>query len=168
MAVRLLGATAVYPVVIFDALRIKIRNEGLVKNRAVCVVLGINLKGIKEVLGLWVEQTEGAKFWMRVITDLRNRGVGDIPIAVVDGLKGFPKAILAIYPKTQVQTCIVHMVRHSLKFAPWKERKEVVADLKAIYRAETVEAAPGPPGRLRGPMGSKISHHRPVLSAQLG
>lgn len=132
---------AVYPVVIFDALRIKIRDEGLVKNKAVYVALGINLEGIKEVLGLWVEQTEGAKFWMRVMTDLKNRGIGDILIAVVDGLKGFPEAITSIYPEAQVQTCIVHMVRHSLKFVPWKERKEVAADLKAIYRAETVEAA---------------------------
>ena len=132
---------SVYPVMIFDALRIKIRDEGMVKNKAVYVALGINVEGIKEVLGLWVEQTEGAKFWMRVMTELKNRGVADILIAVVDGLKGFPEAITAIYPETQVQTCIVHMVRHSLKFVPWKERKEVATDLKAIYRAETLEAA---------------------------
>lgn len=131
----------VYPVVLFDALRIKIRDEGMVKNKAVYVALGINVEGIKEVLGLWVEQTEGAKFWMRVMTELKNRGVADILIAVVDGLKGFPEAITSIYPEAQVQTCIVHMVRHSLKFVPWKERKEVADDLKAIYRAETVEAA---------------------------
>jgi putative transposase len=128
-------------VVIFDALRIKIRDEGMVKNKAVYVALGINVEGIKEVLGLWVEQTEGAKFWMRVMTELKNRGVADILIAVVDGLKGFPEAITSIYPEAQVQTCIVHMVRHSLKFVPWKERKEVATDLKAIYRAETVDAA---------------------------
>jgi putative transposase len=131
----------VYPVVLFDALRIKIRDEGMVKNKAVYVALGINVEGIKEVLGLWVEQTEGAKFWMRVMTELKNRGVADILIAVVDGLKGFPEAITSIYPEAQIQTCIVHMVRHSLKFVPWKERKEVADDLKAIYRAETVEAA---------------------------
>jgi len=136
----------VYPVVIFDALRIKIRDEGMVKNKAVYVALGIKVEGIKvegikEVLGLCVEQTEGAKFWMRVMTELRNRGVADILTAVVDGLKGFPEAITSIYPGTQVQTCIVHMVRHSLKFVPWKERKEVADDLKAIYRAETEEAA---------------------------
>lgn len=132
---------SVYPVVIFDALRIKIRDKGMVKNKAVYVALGIKVEGIKEVLGLWVEQTEGAKFWMRVMTELRNRGVADILTAVVDGLKGFPEAITSIYPGTQVQTCIVHMVRHSLKFVPWKERKEVADDLKAIYRAETEEAA---------------------------
>jgi putative transposase len=131
----------VYPVVLFDALRIKIRDEGMVKNKAVYVALGINVEGIKEVLGLWVEQTEGAKFWMRVMTELKNRGVADILIAVVDGLKGFPEAITSIYPEAQIQTCIVHMVRHSLKFVSWKERKEVADDLKAIYRAETVEAA---------------------------
>jgi putative transposase len=131
----------VYPVVLFDALRIKIRDEGMVKNKAVYVALGINVEGIKEVLGLRVEQTEGAKFWMRVMTELKNRGVAGILIAAVDGLKGFPEAITSIYPEAQVQTCIVHMVRHSLKFVPWKERKEVADDLKAIYRAETVEAA---------------------------
>jgi len=126
-------------VVLFDALRIKIRDEGMVKNKAVYVALGINVEGIKEVLGLWVEQTEGAKFWMRVMTELKNWGVVDILIAVVDGLKGFQEAITSIYPEAQVQTCIVHMVRHSLKFVPWKERKEVADD--PIYRAETVEAA---------------------------
>jgi len=131
----------VYPLVIFDALRVKIRDEGVVKNKAVYLALGMNLDGIKEVLGLWIEQTEGAKFWLRVMTELKNRGVADILIAAVDGLKGFPEAITSVFPLAQVQTCIVHMVRHSLRFVPWKDRKEVAADLKAIYRAETVEAA---------------------------
>ncbi len=115
----------VHPVVIFDALRIKIRDEGMVKNKALYVTLGINVEGIKEVLGLWVEQTEGAKSWMRVMTARKNRGVTDILIAVVDGLKGFPEAITAIYPAAQVQTCMVHMVRHSLKFVPWDGAKPI-------------------------------------------
>lgn len=131
----------VYPLVIFDALRVKIRDEGVVKNKAVYLALGMNLDGIKEVLGLWIEQTEGAKFWLRVMTELKNRGVADILIAAVDGLKGFPEAITSVFPQAQVQTCIVHMVRHSLRFVPWKDRKEVAADLKAIYRAETVDVA---------------------------
>ena len=113
----------------------------MVKNKAVYLALGINLEGVKEVLGLWIEQTEGAKFWLKVMTELRNRGVNDVLITVVDGLKGFPEAITSVFPEAQVQTCIVHMVRHSLKFVPWKERKLVAADLKSIYRAETVEMA---------------------------
>jgi putative transposase len=132
---------AIYPLVIFDALRVKIRDEGVVRNKAVYLALGMNVDGVKQVLGLWIEQTEGAKFWLRVMTELKNRGVTDILIAVVDGLKGFPEAITSVFPQAQVQTCIVHMVRHSLRFVPWKDRKEVAADLKAIYRAETVEAA---------------------------
>ena len=131
----------VYPLVIFDALRVKIRDEGVVKNKAVYLALGMNVDGIKEVLGLWIEQTEGAKFWLRVMTELKNRGVADILIAAVDGLKGFPEAIHSVFPKAQIQTCIVHLVRHSLRFVPWKDRKEVAADLKAVYRAETVEVA---------------------------
>ena len=131
----------VYPLVIFDALRVKIRDEGVVKNKAVYLALGMNVDGIKEVLGLWIEQTEGAKFWLRVMTELKNRGVADILIAAVDGLKGFPEAISSVFPQAQIQTCIVHLVRHSLRFVPWKDRKEVAADLKAVYRAETVEVA---------------------------
>jgi putative transposase len=132
---------AVYPLVIFDALRVKIRDEGVVKNKAVYLALGMNMDGIKDVLGLWIEQTEGAKFWLRVMTELKNRGVADIFIAAVDGLKGFPQAITSVFPEAQVQTCIVHMVRHSLRFVPWKDRKQVATDLKAIYRAETAQAA---------------------------
>ena len=132
---------AVYPLVIFDAIRVKVRDEGVVKNKAVYLALGMNLDGIKEVLGLWIEQTEGAKFWLRVMTELKNRGVHDVLIAAVDGLKGFPEAIASVFPKAQVQTCIVHMVRHSLRFVPWKDRKQVAADLKAIYRAENEDMA---------------------------
>lgn len=132
---------AVYPVVFFDALRVKIRDEGLVRNKAVYLALGITCQGEKEVLGLWIEQTEGAKFWLKVMNELRTRGVGDVLIAVVDGLTGFPDAIATVFPQTAVQTCIVHLIRNSLAFVSWKDRKKVMPDLKAIYRAETAEAA---------------------------
>ena len=132
---------AVYPVVFFDALRVKIRDEGLVRNKAVYLALGITCQGEKEVLGLWIEQTEGAKFWLKVMNELRTRGVGDILIAVVDGLTGFPDAIAAVFPQTAVQTCIVHLIRNSLAFVSWKDRKRVMPDLKAIYRSETAETA---------------------------
>lgn len=131
----------VYPVIIFDALRVKIRDEGVVRNKAVYLALGFTIEGHKEVLGLWIEQTEGAKFWLRVMNELRNRGVNDVFIAVVDGLKGFPEAINAVFPEAAVQTCIVHMIRHSLAYVGWKVRKHVAADLKRIYRAESAEAA---------------------------
>lgn len=131
----------VYPVIFFDALRVKIRDEGLVKNKAVYVVLGINASGEKDVLGLWIEQTEGAKFWLKVMNDLRNRGVTDILIAVVDGLKGFPEAINSVFPKTMVQTCIVHLIRNSLSFVSWKDRKTIMPSIKAIYHAENADAA---------------------------
>ena len=131
----------IYPIIIFDALRVKIRDEGTVRNKAVYLALGFTLEGHKEVLGLWIEQTEGAKFWLRVMTEIKNRGVGDVFIAVVDGLKGFPEAINAVFPETSVQTCIVHMIRHSLNYVPWNDRKAVVADLKTIYRAESADAA---------------------------
>ena len=131
----------IYPIIIFDALRVKIRDEGTVRNKAVYLALGFTLEGHKEVLGLWIEQTEGAKFWLRVMTEIKNRGVGDVFIAVVDGLKGFPEAINAVFPETSVQTCIVHMIRHSLNYVPWNDRKAVVADLKTIYRAESADTA---------------------------
>jgi transposase-like protein len=132
---------AVYPVVFFDALRVKIRDEGLVKNKAVYVALGINPDGEKDVLGLWIEQTEGAKFWLKVVNELKTRGVNDILIAVVDGLKGFPEAIASVFPQTQVQTCIVHLIRNSLAFVSWKDRKAILPAIKAIYRAETADVA---------------------------
>ncbi|MBL6941824.1 MAG: IS256 family transposase [Rhodospirillales bacterium] len=131
----------VYPIIIFDALRVKIRDEGTVRNKAVYLALGFTMEGHKEVLGLWIEQTEGAKFWLRVMNEIRNRGVNDVFIAVVDGLKGFPEAINAVFPETSVQTCIVHMIRHSLNYVPWNDRKKVAADLKEIYRAENADAA---------------------------
>src|ERR1700746_2084399 len=131
----------VYPVVFFDALRVKIRDEGLVKNKAVYVALAFNPDGEKEVLGLWIEQSEGAKFWLKVINELKARGVNDILIAVVDGLKGFPEAITSVYPQTIVQTCIVHLIRNSLAFVSWKDRKATLPALKAIYRAESADIA---------------------------
>ena len=132
---------ACYPIVFFDALRVKIRDEGLVRNKAVYVALALDAEGHKHVLGLWIEQTEGAKFWLKVMNDLKTRGVGDILIAVVDGLKGFPDAIGAAFPDTTVQTCIIHLIRNSLAFVSWKDRKQIMPDLKAIYRAESADAA---------------------------
>ena len=131
---------AVYPLVFFDALRVKIRDEGTVRNKAVHIALGVRADGAKEVLGLWLEQNEGAKFWLRVINELRNRGVEDVLLAVVDGLKGFPEAITAVFPDAMVQTCIVHLLRHSLDFVSWKDRRFVAAALKEIYRAMDADA----------------------------
>ena len=131
----------VYPLIFFDALRVKIRDEGLVRNKAVHIALGVRADGSKEILGLWLEQNEGAKFWLRIMNELKNRGVGDVLIAVVDGLKGFPEAITAVFPQATVQTCIVHLLRHSLDFVSWKDRKSVAAALKDIYRAMDADAA---------------------------
>jgi putative transposase len=130
-----------YPVIFFDALRVKIRDEGTVRSKAIYLALALTPEGTKEVLGLWIEQTEGAKFWLRVMTELKSRGVADVLLAVVDGLKGFPEAITAVFPQTTVQTCIVHLLRYSLDFVTWQDRKRVAGALKAIYRAPTAEAA---------------------------
>jgi putative transposase len=130
-----------YGIVFLDALYVKMRHEGRVENRAVYVALGINLEGKKDVLGLWTSAAEGAKFWLNVLTELRNRGVRDIYLVCVDGLKGFPQAIESIYPKAQVQLCIVHMVRASLNYVTWQDRKKVVADLKPVYKAVTADEA---------------------------
>jgi putative transposase len=132
---------AVYAIVYLDALHVKIRDAGHVQNRAMYVAMGVKFDGEKEVLGLWAGQAEGAKFWLQVVTELKNRGVQDILIACVDGLKGLPEAIEAVFPKAQVQLCIVHLVRNCLNYVSWKERKEVAADLKPIYRAATSEEA---------------------------
>ena len=129
-----------YPLVFLDAIRVKIRDEGFVRNKAVHIALGVQPDGTREVLGLWIEQTEGAKFWLRVMNELKARGVEDILMAVTDGLKGFPEAIEATFPQTVVQTCIVHLVRHSLDFISWKDRKAVVPALRAIYRAQDADA----------------------------
>lgn len=130
----------IYPIVYLDCIHVKVR-EGAVRVKAVYLAIGITMTGDKEVLGLWLAQTEGAKFWLQVVTELRNRGVQDIFIACVDGLKGFPDAIEAVFPKAVVQLCIVHMVRHSLNYVSWKRRKEVAADLRRIYTAATAEEA---------------------------
>lgn len=130
-----------YPVVFFDALRVKIRTDGLVVNKAVYLALGIDANGERDVLGLWIEQTEGSKFWLKVFNELKNRGCQDILIAVVDGLKGLPEAINVVFPKTTVQTCIVHLMRNSLDYAGWKDRKLVAAALKPIYAAANEQQA---------------------------
>jgi putative transposase len=130
-----------YPIVYFDALYVKMRDGGQVQNRAVYVALGVNMDGAKEVLGLWTSGNEGAKFWLQVLTDLKSRGVRDVFIACVDGLKGFPEAIETVFPQAQVQLCIVHLVRASLNYVNWKERKRVAADLRNVYRAATAEQA---------------------------
>jgi len=132
---------SLYAIVFFDALRVKMRDEGAVRNKAVYLAIGVTPDGRKDVLGIWIEQTEGAKFWMRVMTELKNRGVNDILIAVVDGLKGFPDAINAVFPQTQIQTCIVHLLRNSMEYAGWKDRKPVATGLKDVYRAPDAQAA---------------------------
>jgi putative transposase len=132
-----------YPILYLDALYVNIKVAGRVSKRAVYVVLGITQAGDKELLGLWFgeAESEGAKFWLKVLTDLKNRGVQDILIACCDGLKGFPQAIEAVYPQTQVQLCIVHLIRNSLRHVPWQEAKAVAADLKPIYQAGSLEEA---------------------------
>ena len=130
-----------YPIVFFDALRVRIRSDGTVKNQAVYLALGVAPDGTRDVLGLWIEQTEGAKFWLKVMNELRNRGVEDILIAVVDGLKGFPEAITGVFPQTTVQTCIVHLTRFSLAYCGWQDRKAVANALKNIYRAASAAEA---------------------------
>lgn len=132
---------AIYPIVYLDCLMVKIRDGGHIQNKAIYLAIGINREGLKEALGIWVAQTEGAKFWLSVMTELKNRGVQDIFIACVDGLKGFPEAIEAVFAKTQVQLCIVHLVRNSLNYVGYKERKAVAADLRKIYTATTRQAA---------------------------
>lgn len=131
----------VYPIVYLDCIVLKIRQDKLVINKAIYLALGVNLEGHKELLGMWLSENEGAKFWLNVLTELQNRGVKDILIACVDGLKGFPDAITTVFPEAQIQLCIVHMVRNSMKFVPWKDYKPVTADLKQIYQSATEEEA---------------------------
>jgi transposase-like protein len=131
----------VYPIVYLDCLVVKIRQDRRVINKSVYLALGVNMEGHKELLGMWLSENEGAKFWLNVLTELQNRGVKDILIACVDGLKGFPDAINTVFPETQIQLCIVHMVRNSIKYVPWKDYKPVTADLKRIYQAVTEEEA---------------------------
>jgi putative transposase len=152
-----------YPVVILDALRVKIRDEGAVRSKAVSVALGVRATEEKEILGLWIEQAEGAAFWHRVLTELTNRGVGDILIALVDGLSGFPEAIAAVFPQTEVHQCIVHLVRRSLMYVGWKDRRSVAAELKPIYRAPTLAVAEQALAAfVRGPWAAKYPSIPPI------
>jgi transposase-like protein len=130
-----------YPVIFFDALRVKIREDNVVRNKAVYLALGVRPDGTRDILGLWIENTEGAKFWMKVFNDLKTRGVNDILIAVTDGLSGMPAALEAVFPRTTLQTCIVHLIRNSLDYASWKDRKPLAAALRPIYAAASAEAA---------------------------
>ncbi|VUT03427.1 IS256 family transposase [Klebsiella spallanzanii] len=132
---------ALYPIVYMDCIVVKVRQNGSVVNKAVFLALGINTEGQKELLGMWLAENEGAKFWLSVLTELKNRGLQDILIACVDGLKGFPDAINSVYPQTHIQLCIIHMVRNSLKYVSWKDYKAVTSGLKAVYQAPTEEAA---------------------------
>ena len=146
-----------YPVVFFDALRVKIRDEATVRSKAIYLALAVLADGTRDILGLWIEQTEGAKFWMKVFTDLKTRGCQDILIAVTDGLKGMSEALAAVYPATTLQTCIVHLLRHSLDFANWKERKPLAAALRPIYTAASAEAASAALDAFaHGPWGTKF------------
>lgn len=131
----------VWPILYLDALVVKIREQGVVQNRHVYLALGIGLEGRKEVLGMWLETNEGAKFWLTVVTELKNRGIEDVLIVCCDGLKGFPEAIEAVFPRSTVQTCIVHLIRSSTRFVAWKDRRRLIHGLKEVYRAETEEAA---------------------------
>lgn len=146
-----------YPVVFFDALRVKIREDAVVRNKAIYLALGILPDGTRDILGLWIEGTEGAKFWMKVFNDLKTRGVGDILIAVTDGLKGMAEALGAVFPATTLQTCIVHLIRNSLDYASWKDRKALAAAIKPIYTATSAEAAQAELDAFeRGPWGQKF------------
>ena len=146
-----------YPVVFFDALRVKIKEDAVVRNKAIYLALGVLRDGSRDILGLWIEGTEGAKFWMRVFNELKTRGVGDILIAVTDGLKGMPEALGAVFPATTLQTCIVHLIRGSLDYASWKERKLLAAAIRPIYTAASAEAAEAELDAFeRGPWGQKF------------
>ena len=151
-----------YPVVFFDALRVKIREDAVVRNKAVYLALGVLPDGTRDILGLWIENTEGAKFWMKVFNDLKTRGVNDILIAVTDGLKGMPEALGAVFPATTLQTCIVHLIRNSLDYASWKDRKPLAAAIRPIYTAPSAEAAQAELDAFaEGPWGQKF----PTVSA---
>jgi putative transposase len=146
-----------YPVVFFDALRVKIKEDAVVRNKAIYLALGVLPDGSRDILGLWIEGTEGAKFWMKVFNDLKTRGVGDILIAVTDGLKGMPEALSAVFPATTLQTCIVHLIRNSLDYATWKDRKTLAAAIRPIYTAATAEAAEAELDAFeQGPWGQKF------------
>ena len=146
-----------YPVIFFDALRVKIREDNVVRNKAVYLALGVRPDGTRDILGLWIENTEGAKFWMKVFNDLKTRGVADILIAVTDGLKGMAEALAVVYPATTLQTCIVHLIRNSLDYASWKERKALAAAIRPIYTAASAESAEAELAAFEvGPWGQKF------------
>jgi transposase-like protein len=148
---------AMYPVVFFDALRVKVREDAVVRNKAIYLALGVQADGTRDILGLWIEQTEGAKFWMKVFNDLKTRGCQDILIGVADGLKGLPEALGAVFPETTMQTCIVHLIRASLDYANWKERKALAQALRPIYTAPSAEAAEAALNEFAaGPWGTKF------------
>jgi putative transposase len=150
---------SIYPVIFFDALRVKMRDDGLVRNKSVYLALGILADGRRDILGLWIEHTEGAKFWLKVFNDLKTRGVEDILIAVTDGLKGMPEALAAAYPHAQLQTCIVHLIRNSLDYASWKDRKAIAAALRPIYTASSADAAEAVLTRFeQSEWGTKLPH----------
>ena len=158
-----------YPVVFFDALRVKIREDAVVRNKAIYLALGVLPDGTRDILGLWIEDTEGAKFWMKVFNDLKTRGVADILIAVTDGLKGMAEALGAVFPATTLQTCIVHLIRNSLDYASWKDRKGLAAAIKPIYTAPSAEAAAGRAGGLRArPVGPEVPDRHSGLAPCLG
>jgi len=157
----------VYPVVFFDALRVKIRDESVVRNKAVYLALALDCEGHKHVLGLWIEQSEGAKFWLRVMNELKNRGVEDIIFAVVDGLKGFPDAIAATFPRTTVQTCIVHLIRNSLSFVSWQDRKQAPAGTAGDLPGRDGRGGRAAARRLRSRVGQEVSRHRSGLATSL-
>ena len=159
----------VYPVVFFDALRVKIREDNVVRNKAVYLALGVRRDGSREILGLWIETTEGAKFWMKVFNDLKTRGVNDILIAVTDGLTGMPAALAAVFPRTTLQTCIVHLIRNSLDYASWKDRKTLAAALAPDLRGRQRRGGAGGAGCVRGRrMGPEVPHRRRRVAAGLG
>jgi putative transposase len=151
---------AVYPILYLDAIQVKVKAQGRVTNKAIYIAFGVTLAGLKEVLGMWAAESEGAKFWMQVVTELKNRGVQDIFIACVDGLKGFPEVIEAVFPQTQVQTCLVHLVRHSLSYVSHKARKDVATDLKEIYQAVTIDEAE----RRLAEFAAKWDEHYPLIA----
>ena len=158
-----------YPVVFFDALRVKIKEDAVVRNKAIYLALGVQPDGTRDILGLWIEGTEGAKFWMKVFNDLKTRGVGDILIAVTDGLKGMPEALAVVYPATTLQTCIVHLIRNSLDYASWKDRRLLAAAIKPIYTAASAEAALGELDAFeRGPWGSRFPTDGRSLASGVG
>ncbi len=156
-----------YPIVYFDAMQVRVREDRSVRSLACYLALGVTCDGEREVLGIWWQETEGAKFWLAVLNDLRRRGVQDVLISCVDGLKGFPEAIEAVYPKTWVQTCIVHQIRSSMRYVAYRDKKRVAADLKPVYRAINADAAEGALGRLRRALGRSLPDDRRLLAAEL-